>query len=57
MLRTVIVMDYQNVHLTAHDIFNRQSSKHYAPYTPCSSPRQRYDRGTNSSAKAILMQS
>lgn len=34
MLRTVIVMDYQNVHLTAHDIFNRQSSKHYALIHP-----------------------
>ncbi len=34
MLRTVIVMDYQNVHLTAHDIFARHSSKHRALIHP-----------------------
>ena len=33
-LNAVVVMDYQNVHLTAHDIFNRQSSKHYALIHP-----------------------
>jgi uncharacterized LabA/DUF88 family protein len=28
MLRTAIVVDYQNVHLTAHDTFNRRGNKH-----------------------------
>ncbi len=28
MLRAVVVMDYQNVHLTAHDVFNRHGHKH-----------------------------
>lgn len=28
MLRAVVVMDYQNVHLTAHDVFDRFGEKH-----------------------------
>lgn len=28
MLRTSVVMDYQNVHLTAHDVFNPRGDRH-----------------------------
>lgn len=34
MLRSVIVMDYQNVHLTAHDVFDRHGHKHDALIHP-----------------------
>lgn len=34
LLRTVVVMDYQNVHLTAHDVFDRHGDKHEALIHP-----------------------
>lgn len=33
-LRAVVVMDYQNVHLTAHDVFDRHGEKHDALIHP-----------------------
>lgn len=33
-LRTAVVMDYQNVHLTAHDVFDRHGDKHDALIDP-----------------------
>jgi len=35
MLRAVVVMDYQNVHLTAHDVFDSHGDKHDALIHPC----------------------
>ncbi|MCL3776810.1 MULTISPECIES: hypothetical protein [unclassified Actinomyces] len=34
LLSTVVVIDYQNVHLTAHDIFNRDGERHEALIHP-----------------------
>lgn len=33
-LNAVVVMDYQNVHLTAHDVFDRHGGKHEALIHP-----------------------
>lgn len=34
LLRAAVVMDYQNVHLTAHDVFDRRGHKHDALIHP-----------------------
>ena len=40
MLRTTIVIDYQNVHLTGHGLFSSTKNlpRHETPVDPCCSP-------------------
>ena len=58
MLRAVVVMDYQNVHLTAHDVFDRFGEKHDALIDPVrfaeTAIRRRNDNQREGYPEAIL---
>lgn len=51
-LRTVVVIDYQNVHLTGHGLFasTRYLPKHETLVDPCSSRACSFVSGTHASA-------